>query len=277
MVTHIRFTKMQGLGNDFVVIDARYQAFDHSLVPLIADRHYGVGCDQLLLIEQARSPGADFCYRIFNADGQEVAQCGNGARCVGWYIKQFGLMDDPSVLRLQVRDRILTVVPESADAVQVEMGSPLFDPQAIPFASNQSGPIYQVPMQDEYLSLSVVNVGNPHAILRVDDFDQDRMLAIGKALQHSAFFPDQVNVNFVQVVNAYEINLRVYERGVGLTKACGSGACASVAIGVTQGWLGERVTVSQLGGDLVIDYSEDSRLLHMTGAATVVFQGEWPL
>jgi diaminopimelate epimerase len=271
----IRFTKMQGLGNDFMVIDGIHQTV--SLTPerimRWADRHYGVGFDQLLLLSPARSKDADFHYRIFNADGTEVAQCGNGARCIAKFALDQGLTSS-MLIKVQTNETLLELQVEEEGQVKVNMGLPEFQPDKIPLI---------VPY-DEYYRLSGVPVygdlifqalsmGNPHAIIFCDALTQNNAEIIGDFFNQQAIFPEGVNVGFVQLLDPYHIELTVYERGAGLTLACGSGACAAVVAGIHAGKLQTTVKVSQRGGDLIITWQGLGYPVYMSGPAETVFEG----
>lgn len=263
----IQFTKMQGLGNDFVVIDITQQPFILSpeWIRNIADRHYGVGCDQVLIVRRSDDPHADFDYRIFNADGSEVSQCGNGARCVGLFVRYQKLTQKKKIV-FKTNVNYLTVTTHDDEHFEVEIDAPLFEAKDIPFISTEQLP--------ENIALAgVVNVGNPHAVIRVNEINLIDVARIGAALNHHPAFPERVNVGFMRLLSQNEIDLCVYERGVGITKACGSGACAAVAVGRQQGWLNAQVKVCQAGGDLIVRYPSLSESVFLQGPAVVVFDG----
>ncbi|NBC95010.1 MAG: diaminopimelate epimerase [Deinococcus-Thermus bacterium] len=269
----IAFTKMHGLGNDFVVIDgvqARVElAADE--VRRVADRRTGVGCDQVLVIEPARD-GADFGYRIFNADGGEVEQCGNGARCVARFVREHGLSTADEV-RFATRGGTIRTRQLADGRVAVDMGVPRFDPASIPFVADGEADRYELDVDGRVWRLGAVSMGNPHAVLMVDDVEQAPVTTLGPAIEHHPRFPQRANVGFVQAGDRRHIRLRVWERGVGETMACGTGACAAVAVGRRQGLLDESVTVDLAGGALVIDWAGGDNPLWMTGPATTVFEG----
>lgn len=275
---NIQFTKMHGLGNDFVVIDAINQSIDLSSeqIRFIANRHFGVGCDQLLLVEPTVRSDVDFQYRIFNADGGEVEQCGNGARCFARFVLEEGLTDKQTISVSTNAGKIILKVLEDSQ-VQVNMGVPQLQPDKIPFKSETQENSYRVvvsnikPIQE--LELSVVSIGNPHAVLIVDDVKTARVESIGAAIENHSHFPNRVNVGFMQIVDNKHIYLRVFERGVGETKACGTGACAAVVSGQLRGLLSEKVSVSLLGGKLDIQWSGIGTPVLMTGPAETVFKG----
>lgn len=273
---NIAFTKMQGLGNDFMVIETLHKPVEISskIIRMMADRHYGVGFDQLLLIEPARRPHVDYEYRIFNADGNEVNQCGNGARCVGKFLWETGLSNKPHLI-LGTYDRTLEVALEDDNQIKVNMGAPLFDPIAIPFDAEQQATSYSIKIDNKEWQMGVVNVGNPHAVIKVADIDQAPVNSIGPVLEQHERFPQHVNVGFMQCVNRQQIRLRVYERGVGETLACGSGACAAAIIGQMQGDLDKEVEVDLLGGKLKIYWEGKNQPVWMTGPAEIVYRGEW--
>lgn len=274
----IEFTKMHGLGNDFMVIDLVTQrmTLTPELIRLLANRRIGVGFDQLLIVEPPSRPDIDFKYRIFNADGSEVSQCGNGARCFASFV-QARKLSFKQRLRVETSSGIITLSTDRYGWVQVDMGKPKFEPDQIPFAPKtitKVGRAYRLDVDGEPVQLYVANIGNPHAIIKVDDVlaaDVDRL---GKLIESHEAFPERVNVNFVQVINQRHVRIRVYERGVGETQACGTGACASVATGIQEGWLDEGVDIrAQLyGGSLAIRW-QDGYSLIMTGPTTFVYEG----
>jgi diaminopimelate epimerase len=270
----IEFAKMHGLGNDFVVIDAIHQAvrFDSERIRFLADRHFGIGCDQVLLVEPSDGPDADFRYRIFNADGGEVEQCGNGARCFARFVRDQGLTDRDEI-RVRTAAGIIRPRLEPDGQVTVDMGAPRFAPAEIPFRAEAEAPEYRFDVEGRSLSLGVVSMGNPHAVLRVDDSDAAPVEDLGPIVEHHARFPRRVNVGFMQVLEDSHIRLRVYERGVGETLACGTGACAAVAVGRRRGWLAERVRVDLPGGSLRIRWAGAGTPVYMTGPAVRVFEG----
>jgi len=270
----IRFTKMHGLGNDFVVIDGINQSVTLApeVVRRLADRHFGIGCDQVLLVEPPSRPEVDFQYRIFNADGSEVAQCGNGARCFARFVRTRGLIDRD---RIRVATRAGTLVLELVgDRVRVEMGVPRFDPASIPLAVHEEMPEYQVAVAGRSWIFSAVSLGNPHAVIQVEDVDTAPVAEVGGALQAHPLFPAQVNVGFMAVVSSREIRLRVFERGSGETLACGSGACAAAVVGMDQGFLRSPVTVTLPGGVLTVRWEGRGKPVYLTGPAEFVFEGE---
>ena len=269
----IQFTKMHGLGNDFVVIDAISQEVELSSeqVRYIADRHFGVGCDQLLLVEKADDPAAEFRYRIFNADGGEVEQCGNGARCFAVFVRDRGLTSS-SVIPVETAGGLIELRIDG-DQVTVDMGIPDFEPESLPFLVEKRAESYNLMVNGSEYAIGAVSMGNPHAVLTVDDVDTAPVERLGAAIESHEMFPQRVNVGFMQVVNRNEIRLRVYERGAAETLACGTGACAAVAVGQQKGELDEQVTVKLPGGELMIRWRGEGQALLMTGPATTVFHG----
>ena len=267
---------MHGLGNDFVVVDNITQPV--SLTPdqirFIADRHFGVGCDQVLIIDKARSAEADFRYRIFNADGNEAEQCGNGARCYARYVAEHGLTTK-SMVALETPGGMIYTRVEDDGQVTVNMGTPRFEPARIPFLVDSPEPAsrYTLTVDGQPVTVSVVSVGNPHAVLQVDDVDTAPVGTLGPRIEAHEQFPRKVNVGFMQIINPRDIRLRVFERGVGETLACGSGACAAVAVGHHQSLLEETVTVELRGGSLRISWQGGNDPVWMTGPATSVYEG----
>ena len=270
----LNFTKMQGLGNDFVVFDAIHQQVDLTGAQCrhIADRHFGVGCDQLLLVEPARMAGSDFHYRIFNADGSEVEQCGNGARCFARYVRDRGLTEK-DVITVGTLAGIITLYLQEDGSVKVNMGVPELEPANIPFVAEQSAISYAIEVGAEILMLGAVSMGNPHAVLTVADVDTAQVERIGPLLERHPRFPHRVNVGFMQVCSPQKIRLRVFERGSGETLACGSGACAAVVSGRRQGLLSDTVEVSLAGGGLRIEWQGPGQPVWMSGPAIQVFDG----
>ena len=268
-----KFTKMHGLGNDFVVIDAISQAIDLSTeqVVRIADRHLGIGCDQLLLVEKPTLPDAEFRYRIFNNDGGEVEQCGNGARCFAVFVRQQGLTSNDKI-SVQTMGGLIELRVTS-DLVEVDMGTPDFRPQSLPFLVENQSETYDLMVNGAEYAIGAVSMGNPHAVMMVDDLEQVDIDSMGSAIERHEQFPNRVNVGFMQVMAKDEIRLRVFERGAGETQACGTGACAAVAVGRKLGLLDEQVTVHLQGGDLLVQWPGEGQSLLMTGPATSVFDG----
>jgi diaminopimelate epimerase len=274
----LRFTKMHGLGNDFVVIDAINQTVNLTSAQLrhISDRHLGIGCDQILLVEKPTREDVDFRYRIFNADGSEVSQCGNGARCFVRFVREHGL-SDKTALRVETRDGIIEPRVLDNDDVMVNMGAPHFAPAEIPFVADATALSYGLQVGEHLIQIAALSMGNPHAVLRVNDLDTAPVPTLGAAIGAHPRFTEGVNVGFMQIINAHEIRLRVFERGAGETLACGSGACAAAVAGIGNGWLHTPVTVHTRGGDLTIEWAGDQQPVMMRGPATTVFEGELEL
>ncbi len=270
----IHFAKMHGLGNDFVVIDTISQAvhLTSSQIKKIADRHFGIGCDQILLVEKSQSASAEFRYRIFNADGKEVEQCGNGARCFARFVRAQGLTNH-DIINVETHTGEITLKLLADDQVEVNMGSPVFEPEKIPFLTAHRSDQYVLNLGQQSLQLGVLSMGNPHAVLIVDKVVEALVERLGAAVETHACFPKHVNVGFMEVVNAQYIRLRVYERGVGETLACGSGACAAVVYGRKIGLLSENVTVELVGGCLDVRWSGVGTSVIMSGPASYVFSG----
>lgn len=270
----LKFTKMHGLGNDFVVIDGVNQSLSLSSTQLhhLADRHFGIGCDQILLIEPAEGE-ADFRYRIFNADGGEVEQCGNGARCFGRYVYDRG-MTTKKEIRVETLGGLIIPRLEANGDVTVNMGMPKFEPQEIPFIAEKRARIYSLDIDNRQVKIGAVSMGNPHAVQQVLDVNHAPILTEGPLIEGHLRFPQRVNAGYMEVMDRGHIRLRVYERGVGETLACGTGACAAVVTGIEQGLLEPTVKVSFLGGDVVIHWEGGDEPVWMTGPAVAVFDGE---
>jgi len=270
----LKFTKMHGLGNDFVVFDAIHQDVDLSpeQIRYLADRHFGVGCDQLLLVERPTRPGVDFRYRIYNADGGEVEQCGNGARCFARFVRDQGLTDKEVIPVETAGGDILLTVQDDGE-VTVDMGVPRFEPAEIPFEAEFRSSHYQLEVEGHTWLIGAVSMGNPHAVLHVTNVDTAAVETLGPAIESHLRFPKRVNVGFMEVVDRGHIRLRVFERGAGETLACGTGACAAVAVGRQQGLLDAKVRVDLPGGSLHIVWEGEGSAVMMTGPATTVFEG----
>lgn len=270
-----KFTKMHGLGNDFIIIDAVRQKIDlspHEIIAL-AKRNTGIGFDQCLLIEKPRQPNVDFFYRIFNADGNEVGQCGNGARCLARFAQYYGLTTK-SVMQVATHTTCMQLRINQDDTVTVEMGQPKFEPKNIPLQIKHQERIYNLPMNDDKECwVHTVNVGNPHAVQVVSDVNKILVSNLGKQISEHPLFPEQVNAGFMQIFDSNHISLRVYERGCGETSACGSGAVAAVAIGRKYYQLDEQVTVSLPGGALSVEWANSESPIFLTGPATFVYEG----
>jgi len=265
---------MHGLGNDFVVINAIEQTFslDSEAIRHIADRHRGIGCDQVLIVEPARSTEFDFFYRIFNADGGEVEQCGNGARCFARFVRDKGLTDKDTI-NVETVSGPMTLQIESDDQVTVNMGVPRFEPRDIPLQREQRETLYSTNIDGQSIEYGAVSVGNPHAVIRIDDIESAPVATLGPILESHDDFPHRANIGFIQVVDPSHLALRVYERGAGETEACGSGACAAMIIARQQGWVDDSVTVKLRGGMLRISWKGEGEPVWMTGPATHVFDG----
>jgi diaminopimelate epimerase len=270
----INFTKMHGLGNDFVVIDAINQTISLSekQVRLMADRHFGIGCDQLLLVENAQSDKADFRYRIFNADGGEVSQCGNGARCFARFVHEKGLSDKKEI-PVETAAGLLVLHHEENGNITVNMGIPRHLPNEIPIDFEQDRKLYEVEIDGTHLQFGAVSLGNPHAVLQVDDITNAPVASVGKLLESHPIFPERANIGFMQIISDHHLKLRVYERGAAETMACGSGACGAVVVGIESGLLCSPVKVDLLGGQLMISWKGRNQPLFMSGPATIVFDG----
>jgi diaminopimelate epimerase len=275
----INFTKMHGIGNDFVVIDAINQSIDLSMeqVRFIANRHFGVGCDQLLLVEPPTLEGAEFRYRIYNADGGEVSQCGNGARCFARFVTDRG-MTTSTTIPVETQAGMIYLKIEDDGQVSVDMGIPSFDPEDLPFIANESDAddteYHQLMVNGEKYAIGAVSVGNPHAVLLVDSVAEAPVEELGVAIENHERFPERVNVGFMEIMDRSHIRLRVFERGAGETMACGTGACAAVAVGIHNSLLDETVHAELTGGDLTIRWSGHREPLLMTGPAQTVFEGQ---
>ena len=271
----LKFTKMHGLGNDFVVLDALTHPLNLTpdQIRRIADRHYGVGCDQVLQVEAPRLPETDFYYRIYNADGGEVEQCGNGARCFVRYVRDRGLTTKAEI-RVGTRAGVIVPRVEEDGQVTVDMGVPEFEPARIPFDAKERAPVYALEVGGRTVEVSVLSMGNPHAVQVVADIERAPVAGEGPQIERHPRFPQRVNAGYMQVVSRRRILLRVYERGAGETLACGTGACAAVVAGVSRGLLDPRVAVTTRGGDLGISWAGAGKPVMMTGPAVVVFEGE---
>jgi diaminopimelate epimerase len=270
----IPFSKMQGLGNDFVVIDAtaRPLSLNRAQIRFLADRHFGIGCDQVLLVESATDSATDFHYRIFNADGGEVEQCGNGARCFARFVHDQGLTDK-QVIDLGTQAGTIRLFLEPDGQVRVNMGPPVFEPERVPFHAEGIADLYPLEVAGEHYSIGVLSMGNPHAVLQVADTASAPVAHLGPLIEAHAAFPLRVNVGFMAIRSRGHIDLRVHERGVGETLACGTGACAAAVHGIRLGLLGSPVRVSLAGGDLVVSWAGMGEPVWMTGPATQVFRG----
>jgi len=271
----LKFTKMHGLGNDFMVIDAINQQFSLSSeqVTQWADRHFGIGFDQLLLVEKAQSPEALFKYRIFNSDGGEVAQCGNGARCFARFVTEKGLTDK-TIITVETNTGLLQLKMIDGQNVEVNMGIPDFEPTQIPLDTEYRSETYQLEVLGQNITFSALSIGNPHAVIMVEDVTTADVESIGPALESHPFFPQRVNVGFIQIINRNEFKLRVFERGVGETQACGSGACAAMAAACQLNLVESNATAHLTGGQLQLSWQGEGNPVMMTGSTAQVYEGE---
>lgn len=271
----LAFTKMQGLGNDFIVIDAVRQsvALDPEQIRRLADRHFGIGCDQVLVVEPAQNPNSDFRYRIFNADGSEVAQCGNGARCFARFVNEKGLTNHDTI-RVETRAGQLVLNLVADNEVLVDMGVPRHAPDQVPLEAVEEAALYTLEVAGEQVRFAAVSMGNPHAVIQVASTASAPVERLGPLLESHSMFPERVNVGFLEVVNRHQARLRVYERGSGETLACGSGACAAAVVGIEQGFLESPVDVELPGGHLIINWQGRGFPVMMQGPAVTVFEGE---
>ena len=268
----LEFTKMQGAGNDFIVIDAINQPVDltPTQIKTLANRQFGIGYDQLLLVES--STIADFKYRIFNADGSEVSQCGNGARCFVRFVIEQGLTSKHRI-EVETASGIITLMLEESGLVTVNMGPPIFEPTSIPFIVDAVADTYTLDVGNQRLNIAAISMGNPHAVQIVEDIDTAPVLQIGSLIEVHPRFPERVNAGFMQIIDRHHIKLRVFERGSGETLACGTGACAAVVAGIQLGKLESPVQVSARGGELHIAWKGGTSPVMMTGPAVTVFTG----
>lgn len=271
----IQFSKMHGLGNDFMVVDGITQKifFSPEMIRRLADRHFGIGFDQLLLVEPPYDPEQDFHYRIFNADGSEVQQCGNGARCFARFVRLKGLTNKDRIAVSTMSGRIVLQL-EQDNQVTVNMGVPEFEPAKVPFRAQKAEKTYLLRVAEQTVMCGVVSMGNPHCVLEVEDVKTAPVETLGAELESFDRFPERVNVGFMELVSANEIRLRVFERGAGETMACGTGACAAAVVGIAQGKLRDRVKVHLPGGTLQIAWKGPGSPVFMTGPAEHVFDGE---
>ena len=275
----LKFTKMQGAGNDFVVLDGIGQTvvLTPGFAKRIADRHFGIGCDQILVVERPQAAGADFRYRIWNADGGEVEQCGNGARCFVRFVRDKGLSAKDEIC-VQTQAGLITPRLEPDGAVTVNMGAPLFEPKRIPFVSDSAAAVQSLEVGGSSVQITAVSMGNPHAVQVVDNLDAAPVSTQGPLIERHPRFPQRVNVGYMQVIDRGRIRLRVWERGAGETLACGTGACAAVVAGIRRGLLDATVAVDMRGGRLTIRWEGAENDLNcavwMTGPAVTVFEGE---
>jgi diaminopimelate epimerase len=273
----LRFSKMHGIGNDFVVLDCRQRAFplDAAQIRALADRHTGVGFDQLLSIEPARNPACAFYYGIWNADGSPSGQCGNGVRCVAAWLHRAGALALGDSVRIESPSGPVTVRLLGANEVTVDMGEPQFEPARIPFAAEAAADRHDIRVGDDTLQIGAVSMGNPHAVVVVSDLDDPALSRLGPLLSRHERFAQGVNAGFVQQLDRSHLRLRVHERGAGWTQACGTGACAAMAVLHRRGDVDDRVRVDLPGGSLQIDWPGPGHTLWMTGPAAFAFEGTW--
>jgi diaminopimelate epimerase len=279
----LRFTKMHGAGNDFVVLDATRTPLALSPPQLrhLADRRFGVGADQILVVEGSSTPGIDFRYRIFNSDGGEVEQCGNGSRCFVRYVREHGLTDQRTI-RVETVNNVLELREQDDGRVTVDMNRPIFELAQVPFDAQGLAPrelhgfaLWPLALGDgDTVEVAVLSMGNPHAVQRVSDIERAPVAAEGPQIESHERFPRRVNAGFMEVVSRDHIRLRVYERGAGETLACGTGACAAVVAGIRLGWLDHKVDVDMRGGRLTVEWAGGDAPVLMTGPAQTVFEGE---
>lgn len=271
----LKFTKMHGAGNDFVVIDTISQPvkFTPRLARKIADRHFGIGCDQMLIVEPPGDPDVDFNYRIFNSDGGEVEQCGNGARCFAKFVRDRKLCAR-NPIRVSTAAGIIEIKTNPDNTYTVDMGIPAFNPEKIPLAVGERKKTYSVELKSGVVEFASVSMGNPHAVIAVENVKTAKVKKIGSKLEKHEIFPNRANIGFMQIISEQEINLRVFERGAGETLACGTGACAAVVSGIEDGQLKTPTKVNLPGGTLTIDWQGKERSVILTGPAKTVFHGQ---
>jgi diaminopimelate epimerase len=271
----LNFTKMQGAGNDFVVVDGFSTpiSFTSAQIKKIANRHFGVGCDQLLIVEKTTLANVDFKYRIFNADGGEVEQCGNGARCFVRFVRAKGLSQKREII-VETASGLITLTLRDDNQVTVNMGAPIFEPAKIPFIAEKKLTTYALQANNHAVCMAVLSMGNPHAVTIVDDVETANVAELGPLIESHASFPQRVNAGFMQIVNPHEIKLRVYERGAGETLSCGTGACAAAVSGIMLEHLQSPVLVNTRGGKLQITWAGEGQPVMMTGDAEIVFDGQ---
>ncbi|MBD7975702.1 MULTISPECIES: diaminopimelate epimerase [Pseudomonas] len=271
----LRFTKMHGLGNDFMVLDliSQHAHIQPKHAKAWGNRHTGVGFDQLLIVEPPNNPDVDFRYRIFNADGSEVEQCGNGARCFARFVLDKRLTTKKTI-RVETKSGIIELSIRNDGQVSVNMGPPRLAPAQIPFQAEAEAPSYAIDLDGRQVELAAVSMGNPHAVLRVDNVDSAPVHELGPRLEHHPRFPQRVNVGFLQIIDRHQARLRVWERGAGETQACGTGACAAAVAAIRQGWLDSPVQIELPGGRLSIEWAGSGRPVIMTGPAVRVYEGQ---
>ena len=271
----LKFTKMQGLGNDFVVLDGVRSTLDvtPALARRLADRHFGIGCDQILIVEPPEAKDVDFRYRIFNADGGEVSQCGNGARCFARFVRDKRLTDKDEI-RVETRSGVIAPKLEANGEVTVDMGPPVFEPARIPFASDSDALVQALDVNGNARDITALSMGNPHAVQVVADVERAPVLTEGPLIENHPRFPERVNAGYAEVADRHRLKLRVWERGAGETLACGTGACAAAVACIRRGLVDSPVRVSTHGGDLTIRWDGGDNPVLMTGPAVAVFDGE---
>ncbi|BAP58383.1 diaminopimelate epimerase [Candidatus Tachikawaea gelatinosa] len=271
----MKFSKMHGLGNDFVIIDGINQKVNLSskIISKLSNRNFGIGFDQLLLVESSRNNSCDFNYRVFNSNGNEVEQCGNGARCFARFVYLKGLTLKKNIC-VKTKNRIINLTLLNDNDVSVNMGEPIFDPKKIPFLCNKKKKRYKIHVNNNIITCGVLSMGNPHCILQEKNVSKSKIKILGPLLENNALFPEKINVSFMEVINNKHIKIRVYERDIGETQACGSGACACVAYGYLNGFLSQKVKVDLLGGSLDIFWEGLGKPLFMIGSATHVYDGD---
>ncbi|PTV56414.1 diaminopimelate epimerase [Pseudomonas putida] len=271
----LRFTKMHGLGNDFMVLDlvSQHAHIQPKHAKQWGDRHTGIGFDQLLIVEAPNNPEVDFRYRIFNADGSEVEQCGNGARCFARFVLDKRLTAKKRI-RVETKSGIIVLDVQNDGQVSVNMGPPRFIPAEIPFVADAQAPSYPLEVDGQLYSIAAVSMGNPHAVLRVDDVPTAPVHELGPKIENHPRFPQRVNAGFIQVIDRHRANLRVWERGAGETQACGTGACAAAVAAISQGWMDSPVSLDLPGGRLHIEWAGPGKPVMMTGPAVRVYEGQ---
>lgn len=271
----LRFTKMHGLGNDFMVLDlvSQHAHIQPKHAKQWGDRHTGIGFDQLLIVEAPNNPEVDFRYRIFNADGSEVEQCGNGARCFARFVLDKRLTAKKRI-RVETKSGIIVLDVQNDGQVSVDMGPPRFIPAEIPFVADAQAPSYPLEVDGQLYSIAAVSMGNPHAVLRVDDVFTAPVHELGPKIENHPRFPQRVNAGFIQVIDRHRANLRVWERGAGETQACGTGACAAAVAAISQGWMDSPVSLDLPGGRLHIEWAGPGKPVMMTGPAVRVYEGQ---
>ena len=271
----LRFTKMHGLGNDFMVLDlvSQHAHIQPKHAKQWGDRNTGIGFDQLLIVEAPSNPDVDFRYRIFNADGSEVEQCGNGARCFARFVLDKRLTAK-KLIRVETKGGVIELDVRNDGQISVNMGPPRWVPADIPFQADTRAPNYALDVDGQTVQIAAVSMGNPHAVLRVDDVNAAPVRELGPRIEHHPRFPQRVNVGFLQVLDRHRAQLRVWERGAGETQACGTGACAAAVAAISQGWMDSPLTLDLTGGRLSIEWAGEGHPVFMTGPAVRVYEGQ---